>query len=436
MNRYDILIKYVCLHDFHMNGKTWPKITAQIYKTHLDIMTSGTFREAFGGKSGIEKYRKVFEQISTDIETNHSQFGTIPLSNSHTPIDGAHRVASALYHKKTLKYKIETNITEPDYNFDYFVKNNFYYNGYVINTLLSNSPSIRLAIIWPSSLLQDEILNTLPDKVLISKIYPDNNSAHNVVVNAYLNEPWLGEYGTNYKGAWEKVAACFTEKREAYLVLFDLKDKNVNELKKNIRGLVDVGKHSIHITDTPSETMEKANIFFCSNFEKWAKLARLNNGRKFIRKMESFKKVLESEGLDVDDYVITKGTCMELFSVRDSVDFDLISSIKPDNKINSFFEVEQVKAHNFFTNYFSFNGLKFWGFEQLLSDRYSKSDQKSKFDQKLLTVGGGRGPLHTRLKYFLNRRIQIFKRHILNLLVDLKLYNTIRFLYRLFKPKI
>ena len=135
------------------------------------------------------------------------------------------------------------------------------------------------------------------------------------------------------------------------------------------------------------------------------------------------------------DYVITKGTCMELFSVRDSVDFDLISSIKPDIKINNFFEVEQVKTNNFFTNYFRFNGLKFWGFEQLLSDRYSKSDQKSKFDQKLLTSGGGRGPLHTRLKYFMNRRIQIFKRHILNLLVDLKLYNTIRFLYRLFKPK-
>lgn len=433
MNRYDVLIKYICLQDFYKNKKEWPKITTQIYKLHLDIMTSGTFREAFGDKFGIEKYLKVFEQLSDDMQIDHNQFDAIPLSEKFTPIDGAHRVASAIYHKKKLKYAIETNTPEPNYNFDYFVKNNFDYNGYVINSLLTSKPSIRLAIIWPSSSKQRDILNLLPDKFLISKINPDNNLAHNVVVNAYLNEPWLGEYETNYQGAWDKVAACFTEKSDVFLVLFDLKDKDVDELKNNIRQLVDVGKHSIHITDSSAETIEKANIFFCSNFEKWAKFTRLNNGKKFCGKIKNLQQGLESQGLNIENYLITKGTCMELFSLRESIDFDLISSIKSNRKVNSFIEVEQVEALDVVTNFFSFNGLKFWNFEHLLDDRYSKNDLKSQLDRKLLTVGGGRGSLQDRLKNSMKRQIQLFKRHVLNLLADLKLYNTVRFLYRLLK---
>ena len=68
ISRYDILVKFSCLIDYYENKRKWTSLSSDVYKSHLNIITSGTFREADKKKSGISTYFTDFEKLTPRLK--------------------------------------------------------------------------------------------------------------------------------------------------------------------------------------------------------------------------------------------------------------------------------------------------------------------------------------------------------------------------------
>ena len=391
-------------------------------------MTPGTFREKEGSKSGLISYLKLMSpelayQKRDDISHN------IPADLHGNPLDGAHRIACAMLNNHSVSFAEDVEARSPNYGFDWFCENNFSFNGYVINRLLDEVPTLRLAIVWPSTEMQSEITNRLPLKYLVKNVASIGEIPHKTVVNAYLGESWLGSSSDEYAGAYDKVDCCFKTPNPVQVLLFDAAHQDVFSLKEELRIIARVDKHSIHITDNAEETREKANIFLCSDFQDWATFTSLNSSTLYSRRLSELKKKLSEAGFGKQDFVLTKGACMELFSLRQATDMDVVSFKCTDRTLSKFLEIEYLDETQIREGFFEYQGIYCWSFNRLLADRLSKNDEKSKEDVRLMG-GDLKRSISFRIKRQLSRQKQIWRRKILNLLVDLGAYEMVRKIYR------
>ena len=430
--RFDILIKYICLKDFVANGRKWSNFTKQLYKQHLGIMTSETFREKESSKSGLEGYLNVFESLEVAFHASDRLANGIPSDKHGHPLDGAHRIACAMLHNRSVSLTEDADAQSPNYGFDWFWENNFSFNGYVINRLLDEQPALRLAIVWPSTEMQSNIVHRLPSKYLVANIKSAGEIPHNTVVNAYLGESWLGNSSNGFSGAYDKVDLCFRTPNPTQIVLFDSTGHDVSSLKEKLRLIAGVGKHSIHITDTAAETREKANIFLCSDYQEWASFTKLNSSTHHSRRIAKLKKDLSEVGLEKSDFVLTKGGSMEVFSLRTATDMDVVSFKHSDQSISKFIEVEYLDETHIRQGYFEYQGVYCWSYNRLLKDRLQKGDEKSKEDLRLMRGDLKRSVPFRMLRQF-HRQKQFMRRTILNIFVDLGVYEVLRKIYRKIK---
>ena len=218
------------------------------------------------------------------------------------------------------------------------------------------------------------------------------------------------------------------------IILFDGKGVDTLELKERIRNIAQVGKHSIHITDTWQETFDKANIFFCSNFREWSGHTFLNCSKRFHQKLSLLENNLMNPENSIKDIVLVKGICMELFGLRESEDIDVVSCDQVKwKKENFLFESELVTTQDFYTDYFLYKNFLFWNFNKLRQNRSLKNDRKSISDQKLVYWSAANaGKYDFVILEFQKSRAKL-RRAVLNFLSDIGLYNTIRSIYRRFK---
>ena len=431
-SRFDILVKYVCIKDFLANGREWSAFTKNLYEQHLKIMTSGTLREKERSKVGLDSYLKTFASLELACQKRDGIAQNIPSDLQGNPLDGAHRIACAILHNRSISLVADAQVGSPNYGFDWFCENNFSFNGYVINRILDDFPTLRLAIVWPSTKMQHEIVNRLPSKYLIKNISSIGEIPHNTVVNAYLGESWLGSSCDGYSGAYDKVDCCFKVPDPIQIVLFDAVNQNVFKLKEELRRIAKVDKHSIHITDNAEETREKANIFLCSDFQEWATFTKLNSSARYIRRLAKLKKDLSKAGFGKQDFVLTKGACMEVFSLRQATDMDVVSFKCTDRTLSKFLEIEHSDETYVKEGFFEYQGVYCWSFNRLLVDRLSKDDEKSKEDVRLMG-GDLKRSISFRVQKQFSRKKQILRRKILNLLVDLGAYEMVRKIYRKIK---
>ena len=149
-------------------------------------------------------------------------------------MDGAHRIACAMLNNHSVSFAEDVEARSPNYGFDWFCENNFSFNGYVINRLLDEVPTLRLAIVWPSTEMQSEITNRLPLKYLVKNVASIGEIPHKTVVNAYLGESWLGSSSDEYAGAYDKVDCCFKTPNPVQVLLFDATHQDVFSLKESL----------------------------------------------------------------------------------------------------------------------------------------------------------------------------------------------------------
>lgn len=432
--RYDILIKYVCMLNYKNNNNSWDELTKNIYYEHLKIITSGTFREQSAEKKNIDDYFQAFEKIELATRNKKLKENSIPLDKQGSPIDGSHRVACGLINNYKLNFIYSVSDSIVDYKYKFFDNFSFSYNAYIVDKFLNNFKNARLAIIWPSN---DNFTNAddmIPNRLIRMSFNATEMQAQNVVITAYQNEWWLGNLKNRYNGSLEKVHQCFKVEKPVKIIVFDSTSVNEVSLKNKIRTKFGMGKHSIHITDSWQETYDKTQIFFCSNFEKWSKFTFINSSNNFLKKLKIIKSTLNLSKIDYDNILVTKGFCMELFCLRKSEDIDLsISSKNTPEKKQFFIEFTRVSDHEIYVNYFKYLGFKFWNFNYLEKNRFESKSKKLLHDQKLITNNSDVNKFVSKLFYWLQWQRNKSRRHVLNVLKDLGLYEIVRKFYRKFK---
>ena len=431
--RFDVIVKYVAAIRLLKNNRLeWDDLTKNLYEEHINIMTSGTFREESGNKKSLTDYMSSYADLIHDFKNeNFNPLDKIPVDKNGNPWDGAHRIASALIFKKELDFeRIDTN-SEVDYGYSFFLQNKYKYLSYVVDNFLQLNRNYRLALVWPSNEHQELIVNKLPSKKILFEVDWNDNCAHQAVALAYFGEEWLGDPETNFRGAWDKVYECFKIKKTLKIIIFDPEERNLVAFKNQLREVGKNGKHSIHITDSYEETHEKSLLFLGSEFDIWSRFCKINLNTSFIKKINTFKQYCKKNALDFNQIKIRGGTVLDLLSLRKSDDIDVIyyEDYKSNDFLYDFSKPDDLNALN--KNYFLYHGLKFETFSSLYNSKKNSSDLKSKKDFELLQNINTQLGLYDSIRNRYDFEFLKFKRRFLNLLKDLKIYDLIRKIYRI-----
>lgn len=368
-----------------------------IYVDHIRALSLGTFTEPGNeSKDSINKYILTFNEVLNDIKRNNfdSSKTLIPLSKNGSIANGSHRVASAIF----LEQKVTcVGIYTSDHIYDY----KFFYErnvssdtlDIVATTFTEFSSNVHIAFLWPVAVgCDEEIERIIPNIVYRKNITLNLNGAHNLLSQVYFGEEWLGGVDNNFSGCQHKLIECFKSLGALKIIAFQSESLNdVLIIKERIRALFNVGKHSIHITDTKAEAVRAARIVFNDNSIHFLNYAMPNKYTSLHKKIEKFKEVVSNNKIDFDSVILDGGIVLSAYGLRECNDIDYLTvnddelechdeELECHDKELEYHDEEKLELIFNPRYYFYFNGVKFISFSQLYKMKRNRDEGKDKND--------------------------------------------------------
>lgn len=385
-NRLDIIAKLLYIQSIELNldnGK-------EIYKDHIAAVTKNSFIE--GGnpeKNSIKKFEKQFNDLIASMKTEgyiEDEY-PVPVDENLQILDGAHRVASAIYYNKKIKIaKLPVRACDK-YNQQFFDKMGFksQYMDQIIQKYIEMKNGIYIVNIWPAANDKDKEINQIISKlsniVYYKEVYLTEQGAFNYLHQIYSRDSWIGDINNKFSGTYRKLEPCF--KGNNPLRVFVIESSSINEvlrIKESIRDLFNIGKHSIHITDTKIEAISMGRIIFNNNsieFMNYAKPYKFKNSYKLLK---SYKEQC------TDEKAITSSMVLSIYGIREANDLDFISL--ETNSENNF---SYHDSHNYLSkyygnsienlimdpkNYFYYDDVKFLSIQNIAEFKENRKENK------------------------------------------------------------
>lgn len=451
--RLDIAFKLFYLDTL----KYHPKLAVEVYAEHIRAFSLGSYVEpGNSAKSSLNAYLSEFDSIFKDITSNgfNSEKSLVPVSKKGVIVNGAHRVASAIKANKKITC-IELAPASPEYDFDYkyFLKRKVPLNivEIAVNKFIELSSNVYIAFIWPNDLELGNISNHIDNILYQKNIRLNVNGAHNLLSMLYKGEDWLGCRSDNYPGVIGKLTNCFKNfDKDLQIIAFQATNlKAVLNIKDNIRKIANVGKHSIHITDSQEEAVDLSKIIFNDNGVDFLNAGKPNKYVENFELIKSIRASFEDGGVSVNDFSLDSGSTLSVFGIRKSNDIDYflseLASFKP--KKEEFEEHDSELVYHKQNKetllydprfYFIYEGVKFVSLKQVSNMKVERGSAKDVSDVlciKSITD-------NNKWKIFLGKLIQQIyylqlycKVHSITTLKKIGLYNSVRFIYRKVKGK-
>jgi len=450
-NRFDIAFKllYLEMQKFDV------EFSKNIYKEHIRAFSLGKFTEPGNDdKDSFEKFIDEFDKTFENIKANgfDSFKSLIPLSKNGSIANGAHRIASAIYLNKSVDcVQIESANHIYDYNFFYGRNVSSEVLDIVATKFVEYADNIHIAFLWPTAKGHDEdIESIIPNIVYRKEMVLTPNGAHNLLSQIYYGENWLGSVENDFRGAKDKLVECFKSFDPVRVVAFQANSLGeVLKIKDKIRGLFNVGKHSVHITDTKEEAVRTARVIFNENSVHFLNFARPNIYLSTHKKINRFNEFLSKNDISTTEVALDSGMVLSAYGLRESNDIDYFV----DNNIKISLCVEDIELHDEVLehhnadkleliynpkNYFFFNDLKFISLKQLYRMKINRGEAKDLDDCSMMQT-------MIDYKYF-NKLINQIKQNIfyqkmkierciISFLVTFHIYNIVRSSYRFLKRK-
>lgn len=390
-NRLDLAFKLVYLDEMSNNDE----YSDSIYKSHIKAFSLGTYSEPGNdNKNNYLAYVKEFENINKSLKESgfNSEKSLIPLSETGRCINGSHRISSAIKNNLDIG-AIQLDINDPNYNYDFFISRGVSVSDVekAVNKFISYSDNTYLAFIWPSAKKNDS-MNSIFDNIIYEKdVSFSFNGAHNLLSILYKGEKWIGSREDDFKGIIGKQIECFPTYDPVKIIAFQAESLDkVLEIKERFRQQFNIGKHSIHITDTKDEAVEIASLVFNKNGVHFLNKAKPNNYCETYEAIERFKLYLMKYNIPKKDVVIDSGMVLSLYGIRTSNDIDFIcrDGVVCPSEIDIESHDSEIKYHrqskeDLIYNpdfYFEFMGLKFISFEQLFEMKINRGEAKDIVD--------------------------------------------------------
>lgn len=351
--RFDIAAKYLYarLNNKGINS-SWHE---KVYLEHIKVFngyieTDGT--EKYGAAAFLDSFNETIASIN-ERGFNQSE-STLPVNDSGTLIDGAHRVAAALLFDSVVSIRSE-NIEKIKYDSSYFLTNG-------LNEKWADSMALEycrikintfIVILYPAAVgkkveLQN-LLNKYGNIVYKKSINFSKNGSVNLIKNIYHTEEWLGDNKNNYSGARDKANYCFSTDGVLNAFLYESKIDNVLVLKNEIRELYGVSNHSVHINDRHEESIWLSKLLFNKNTIDYLNTSPVSENTWVKKLISEYKSILYKNSEDPEEYCIDGGAVLSVHGIRNTRDLDYISSSR--NEIISGFK--EISCHNGEERYFS-----------------------------------------------------------------------------------
>jgi hypothetical protein len=318
--RFDIGFKLVYLE---MLGKH-TSLGEEIYKEHIRAFSLGAFTEPGNiKKNSIEIFFKTFNDTFDKIKTDgfDKSISLIPLSKNGHLANGSHRIASAAFLDKDVDC-VDLQLQDSIYDYKFFYDRNVSDKDLDVaaTKLVEYADNTHIAILWPTAIgFESKINDIIPNVIYRKNVHLNLNGAHNLISQIYYGESWIGSIENNFKGANGKLVECFRSANPVRVVAFHAESlEEVLAVKLRIRQLFNVGKHSIHITDTKEEAIRLARTMFNDNSVHFLNYAQPNKYTSTHFKLDEFKKYLIGNNTNIDDTVIDSGIVLSLLRFASS----------------------------------------------------------------------------------------------------------------------
>lgn len=396
--RLDIILKLICIP--HILGKESSSSIENLYKEHIRCMTQGTFKE-FGSETKLDllAFKEEFKAICTSISEDGFNENTslIPVTNNLVPINGAHRIAAALYFGVNIKVVLIPEIKDVNYDISFFRKYHFderYINSAIIK-LFNVSEKYILGVTWPASGILPKHLSELFQNRLIDirSTILTKEGCHNIVCEAYSKESWLGTAANNFKGAWGKAIPCLGKNKHPanFFILKIAEEDSIVILKDEIRSKIGIGKHSIHICDNNIDSLPLLNYVYNIHFDKIVNTSHYKY-KSLLTKIDSFSKNMKHQNIDSSDVLLDGSTLLGALGLREPRDLDYLSlenkSIPFFDKHNDYLKFYNEELIDLFLdqkNHIHIYGFKIISPLAFIEFKKNRNEEKDIIDIKLLS---------------------------------------------------
>ena len=269
-NRFDLFAKL-----YYIDKRVCDIVNAKmVYSSHIKAFNPDGKEPGRSDKNNVEDFLASFEDLIKqfsicDFDDSKS---IIPVDKNNVILDGAHRVASLAYFNKNVKIVKFNNICAKC-NFDYqYFKNrglSWAINDEIFLEATKWMNSLFCAVIWPcvkSELIGVTQINN-KFKIVYERCFDVNFKSLNIIVHEiYKNQDWT----KSEKDVRNKSALVYGKSKRIKLIFFNANDDldKILDTKEVIRNEYEMGKHSIHITDSDTETIDLANLFLSKDGKK------------------------------------------------------------------------------------------------------------------------------------------------------------------------
>jgi len=370
--RLDVIAKYLYLLFKDNNIKS--NLANEVYKEHIGIFSDGEFYEPGSKtKTSYDSFLEEFDELYSDIKKNgfDASKSLIPIGKDNVIINGGHRTAISMYLDKEVSLLRINKCNGPHYDYVYFQKNAMksdHLDFLVYNYIkITNKPVFAICL-WPKAVEMnktakcEELISKKTNIIYRKRIGLNKFGLKSYMMQLYKNEKWLGEEKNNYMGAYAKLDPCYA-KEDTIIYFVEAKDlKTILELKKEIRNIYNIGKHSVHITDTKEEAETAANLVLT----KYGVFS-LNNGRP--NQINNTIRIIEK-----DQNCSNKNVLNPLYTLK-YFGYEIDEPKKKSAPIKSYEKDLQYDTNNFFY----YRGMKFISpdyAKELCGAKYSKQFDK------------------------------------------------------------
>jgi hypothetical protein len=390
-NRFDLAFKLYFLQGLDLAQRS--EYRERCYKQHIQAFSEGTFSEPNNPeKNSYQQFKHVFQALFNSIKIDgfDAEKSLIPLAKDGSILNGAHRTAATVFFNQPAGV-IQTQLPPRDFDYRYFQTRGVPVTmlDTAAQTYIEYDPKCFLAAVWPAAQGHDQEIEQILSQVVYKKqVSLTYNGAHNLLAEAYKNEPWLGARDKNFPGIKNKLVGCFPSFEPVRVYLFRAESlEQVLTLKDQVRALFGLAKHAIHITDDQEETLRLGRLLFNDNgvhFLNYAYPRKFSNDR-----LTDVDQRLSDHKLTKDSILLDEAMVLDVYGLRASDGTpELKAYFDPESKIGdyvpTFFQETQSELFDNPKNYFYYRGFKFMSLEQVLLMKKKRRQNNDSQDIRLI----------------------------------------------------
>jgi len=401
IHRFDLMAKILYVKYRNIN------FFKQLYKNNIETFNGGW--EYPGTKINVDEFIKEFDNLIESFrKSKFLEKHSIPLGTNKVIQNGAHRFAISYVYKINpifTNIKMTGNI---NYNHLFFKDRkpkqeswrpkilsgmDQKYMDRMALEFCFNVKNFKIICLFPSAIGKNDrtesILKQNGHIYYRKRIKISKKAMIHLTHELYRGEKWIGGF---YPTSNSKGNLCYG-KDDLRIYIFIPNNKcNIVNMKKSIRDVYNIDKHSIHIHDTYEEGFRIAKTLLNSNSINFLEKSTFNLTPNNKNLLLSF---YNSVNPCMDDYCIDSSFVLALYGLREAKDLDYLT-IDNKTKITKNKDINNHNSwsHHYTTNknniildpdlHFYYAGIKFATLDIVKKMKIKRGEDKDKRDVKLI----------------------------------------------------